>query len=426
VAVPSQTQLTATLQIAVDAPVGPRDVVVTNPGGATATLVGGFAVTAPGVPPPPPPPPPGITLVWNGKAQDRVGPTEGQGAPDGYPDGMLTATVTGGDRTVTRVVLVATGGGVGQWDTIPSNSQWVLGVAATQTAPLFNGPNGAVSFAVADGGSFSVFGTDWYDSKFVAGTTLTLTATFSDDTTAVASVTVPIVPTVTGMSPSGGEQGTSVPVTVTGTKFQGGTTLGVGPGVTVTNVAVPSQTQLTATLVIAVDAPVGSRDVVVTNPGGATATLVGGFAVTAPGVPPPPPPPPPGITLVWNGKAQDRVGPTEGQGTPDGYLDGTLTATVTGGARTVTRVVLVATGGGVGQWDTIPSNSQWVLGVAATQTAPLLNATNGAVNFAVADGGSFSVFGTDWYNSKFVAGTTLTLTVTFSDDSVAAASRTLP
>jgi hypothetical protein len=44
----------------------------------------------------------------------------------------------------------------------------------------------------------------------------------------------------------------------------------------------------------------------------------------------------------------------------------------------------------------------------------------------VADGGSFSVFGTDWFGGKFVAGTTLTLTVTFSDDAVAAASRTLP
>jgi hypothetical protein len=164
---------------------------VTNPGGGSATLAGGFGVTAPGAPPPPPPLPPGVTLVWNGKAQDRVGPTEGQGTPDGYLDGTLTATVTGGARTVTRVVLVATNGGWGQWDTIPGNSQWVLGVAATQTAALFNGPTGAVSFAVADGGSFSVFGTDWFDSKFVPGTTLTLTVTFSDDTVAGASRTLP-------------------------------------------------------------------------------------------------------------------------------------------------------------------------------------------------------------------------------------------
>ena len=250
-------------------------------GSCTMTVSANTTVTASFTPPPS-----GITLVWNGKAQDRVGPTEGQGAPDGYPDGTLTATVTGGTRTVARVVLVATGGGIGQWDTIPSNSQWVLGVAATQTAPLLNGPTGAVSFAVADGGSFSVFGTDWVDSKFVPGTTLTLTVSFSDDTSVTSSVTVPIVPTVTGMSPSAGEQGASVPVTVTGMKFQSGTTLSVGAGVTVTNVAVPSQTQLTATLQIAVDAPVGPRDVVVTNPGGASATMASGFGVTAPGVPP--------------------------------------------------------------------------------------------------------------------------------------------
>jgi hypothetical protein len=67
-----------------------------------------------------------------------------------------------------------------------------------------------------------------------------------------------------------------------------------------------------------------------------------------------------------------------------------------------------------------------VLGVAATQTSALLNAADGAVSFAVADGESFTVFGTDWYDSKFVPGTTLTLTVTFSDATVAAASRTIP
>jgi hypothetical protein len=36
-----------------------------------------------------------------------------------------------------------------------------------------------------------VFATDWYNGKFVAGTTLTLTTTFTDDTVATASATVP-------------------------------------------------------------------------------------------------------------------------------------------------------------------------------------------------------------------------------------------
>ena len=47
--------------------------------------------------------------------------------------------------------------------------------------------------------------------------------------------------------------------------------------------------------------------------------------------------------------------------------------------------------------------------MAVDLNAAPLNATNGSVNFPVADGGSFAVFGTDWYNGKFVAGTTLTL-----------------
>jgi hypothetical protein len=283
-----------------------------------------------------------------------------------------------------------------------------------------------VNFTVADGGSFSVFATDWVNGKFVAGTTLTLTATFDDATTAAASVTVPVVPTVTGVSPTGGEQGTTVPVTVSGTNFQSGATLSVGAGVTVSGVTVPSATQLLATLGIAASAAEGLRDVTVTNPGGGSATLVGGFGVTAPGVPPPPPPPPPGVTLVWNGKIRDRVGPSEGAGAPDGALDGTLTATVTGGARTVTRLVLVASGAASGQWNTVPNDGYWVLGAAETLDAVLWNTANGSVNFTVADGGSFSVFATDWVNGKFVAGTTLTLTVTFSDATVATPSATIP
>ncbi len=424
--VPSATQLLATLAIAVDAAVGPRDVTVTNPGGGSATWVGGFGVTAPGVPPPPPPPPPGMTLVWNGKIRDRVGPSEGAPAPDGALDGTLTATMTGGARTVRQLVLVASGGGTGQWNTVPNDGYWILGAAAGWDTATLNATNGSVNFAVADGGSFAVFATDWYNGKFVAGTTLRLTATFTDDTVATASAVVPVVPTVTGMTPSGGEQGATVSVTVTGTNFQSGATLSVGAGVAVTSMSVPSATQLLATLAIAVDAAVGPRDVTVTNPGGGSATWVGGFGVTAPGVPPPPPPPPPGMTLVWNGKIRDRVGPSEGAPAPDGALDGTLTATMTGGARTVRQLVLVASGGGTGQWNTVPNDGYWILGAAAGWDTATLNATNGSVNFAVADGGSFAVFATDWYNGKFVAGTTLRLTATFTDDTVATASAVVP
>ena len=151
------------------------------------------------------------------------------------------------------------------------------------------------------------------------GTTLTLTVSFSDDTVAATSVTIPIVPTVTGTSPSGGEQGATVPVTVTGTKFQTGATLrACGPGVTVTGGggAVPD----------AADGDARDRGGRAgggagrggDEPGRGERDADGRVRGHGAGGAAPPPPPPPGVTLVWNGKAQDRVGPTEGQGAPDG------------------------------------------------------------------------------------------------------------
>ena len=49
----------------------------------------------------------------------------------------------------------------------------------------------AVNFTVADGGSFRLFAADFANIEFVPGVTLTVTAVFSDGSTAQASVTVP-------------------------------------------------------------------------------------------------------------------------------------------------------------------------------------------------------------------------------------------
>jgi glucose/arabinose dehydrogenase len=86
-------------------------------------------------------------------------------------------------------------------------------------------------------------------------------------------------PTVTSIGPNQGAAGATVPVTVNGTQFAVGAALSVGAGITVTNVIVVSDTRLTATLTIGGGATVGVRTVTVTNPGGASGTLAGGFAV---------------------------------------------------------------------------------------------------------------------------------------------------
>ncbi|MDO8477672.1 MAG: hypothetical protein Q7W02_16025, partial [Candidatus Rokubacteria bacterium] len=57
---------------------------------------------------------------------------------------------------------------------------------------LLNAPGTmAVNFPVANGGTFVLFASDYLNSEFLPGRTLTLTATFSDASTAIATTTVP-------------------------------------------------------------------------------------------------------------------------------------------------------------------------------------------------------------------------------------------
>ena len=132
-----------------------------------------------------------------------------------------------------------------------------------------------------------------------------------------------------------------------------------------------------------------------------------------PGIPDPTPSV--SLELAYIGKAQDRVQPgTLGVG-GDGALDGTLVATLhCPCGRTITRLRLQSSAPGT--WDTDLDTSAWLLGAARTLDGVLLNdATTMAVNFAIGDGESFVVFAADYAGIEFVAGTTLTLIVTFSD-----------
>jgi hypothetical protein len=132
-----------------------------------------------------------LSLVYNGKLRDRVGQGNVALAEDGALDGTLTATLSAsGGRTVTRLRLDSTGPGT--WDTDGTSPYWVLGVAPTLDGALLNDPTtAAVNVTVADGGTFVVFASDYAGIEFTSGTTLTLTATFSDGTTSAATTRVP-------------------------------------------------------------------------------------------------------------------------------------------------------------------------------------------------------------------------------------------
>jgi hypothetical protein len=155
----------------------------------------------------------------------------------------------------------------------------------------------------------------------------------------------------------------------------------------------------------------------VTFTGGAgTSATVSGTGVT-----------PANIALSYSGKLRDRVGQGETALTGDGSLDGTFTVTLQAGSgnRTVTSLDLRRSGN-IGVWDTIPNNNYWVTGAASSLNGPLLNAANGTVNFALADGGSFNIFASDTSNNLFAAGSGFTLTVVFADGTTATAAFTIP
>jgi hypothetical protein len=88
------------------------------------------------------------------------------------------------------------------------------------------------------------------------------------------------VPTITTVNPASGEQGETLPVTITGTDLTGATAVSFGSGIVVNSYTVDSGTQITASITISGAAATGVRDVSVTTLGG-TGTLTGGFTVEA-------------------------------------------------------------------------------------------------------------------------------------------------
>jgi len=101
------------------------------------------------------------------------------------------------------------------------------------------------------------------------------------------------------------------------------------------------------------------------------------------------------LTLTYNGKLRDRVGAGRLALGADTELDATLTATLSAaGGRTITRLQLQSSAPGA--WDTQATTPAWVLGVASTLDGALVNdPMTMAVNFPVADGGSFYLFAAD-------------------------------
>lgn len=234
VTVSSATSLTANFVIDAGAAPGARTVTVTTAGGTSSRT---FTVTLP---------PPTFT---------GISPTSGsQGRTVGV---RLTGTnfVPGG----TTIVIDGTGvSAVGI--NVTSSTELIAGFAIEAAAPL--GPRN-VRITTAGGTSSA--------------------RTFTVDPP-------PPPPTLTGISPTSGSQGSTVPVTLTGTNFVSGATVAVsGAGVTVSGVTVVSATSIRANFVIGSGATLGDRNVTLTTAGGTSGALT--YTVN-------PPPPAPTLTSI--------------------------------------------------------------------------------------------------------------------------------
>lgn len=120
-------------------------------------------------------------------------------------------------------------------------------------------------------------------ATFTIGATATpaqsVTVTCAGGTTGALPFTV-LGPTLTAVSPNSGTQGQTVAVTLTGTNFAAGCTIGLsGTGITVTNTMVVSSTQITATFAIGAATAAGAQNVTAICPGGTTNTVP--FTVTS-------------------------------------------------------------------------------------------------------------------------------------------------
>jgi len=150
----------------------------------------------------------------------------------------------------------------------------------------------------ASGSSISLSGTGITVSGTTVASSTSITATFTiaaSAPTGAQNVTVTSAgkttgsqvftvnsgaPTVTSVSPSSGTQGQTVNVTLTGTLFAAGSTMALsGTGCAISNTTVVSSTSITATITIALNAPVGAQNVTVTNAIGTSGTQT--FTVNA-------------------------------------------------------------------------------------------------------------------------------------------------
>src|SRR4029077_12726403 len=130
-----------------------------------------------------------------------------------------------------------------------------LGTGITATSVVVTGTQITATLAIA---ATAPVGPQNISVTTPGGTTNAVTFTVNPPTPALASIT-----------PAVGVTGTSVPVTITGTNLTGAT-LNLDTGLTASGVVI-TDTQITAAIAVALNAPQGLHSVTVTTAGGTSA-----------------------------------------------------------------------------------------------------------------------------------------------------------
>jgi quinohemoprotein amine dehydrogenase alpha subunit-like protein len=227
----SATTLEVRVSVGGTAPLGSRDVTVTNTGGAAATCTACFTVNAR----------PAVTVV----------------APGILPRGSAHAT------------LEVTGSGFQ-----PGASASFSGTGVTVHGAMTTDPARLTLDVSVDVGAAT------------GGRTLTVVNPDGGTATKAAALTVRALPTITTATPNHVRQGQSASVVLNGAGFPidfvtGGGTISFGQDISVGTVVRNSATRLTATIAVGPDAAAGQRTIRVVNPDGGAADCIGCLVVVA-------------------------------------------------------------------------------------------------------------------------------------------------
>ncbi len=174
-------------------------------------------------------------------------------------NGSLTSLGTAGSATVSFVWGTSKGG------PYPNET-----TGAVQTA------GGAFRFDLSGLAPSTTF---YYQARAVGdGTSYGAEESF----TTGAAAASPGAPSIGGVVANNGRRGDDITVTISGANLSGATAVSFGAGITINDLRVVSDTEITVKLSITSGAEAGKRDVTVATPAG-TATSLGGFTVTGGG-----------------------------------------------------------------------------------------------------------------------------------------------